>query len=130
MTDRLYMLDTDTASYWIKGVHRSVLETISSIPRDQICISVVTRAEILIGLKNMASTRPDYIVSRRFLRDVVTKAWDNDVADVYADIHDDLRRRGELFGERDVMIAAHAIALGATLVTNNTRHFARIAPPL
>lgn len=57
-------------------------------------------------------------------------AWDERAADIHADLRHRLRSAGQPIGEMDTMIAAHAIALDAVLVTNNVRHFARIAPPL
>ena len=57
-------------------------------------------------------------------------AWGSDAADCYADIRHRLTIRRQLIGDMDMMIAAHAIAAGAVLVSNNTRHFARVAPPL
>ena len=57
-------------------------------------------------------------------------AWDADAADWYAEIRHQLTTAGQPIGEMDMMIAAHALAIGAVLVTNNTRHFRRVAAPL
>lgn len=67
---------------------------------------------------------------RAFLRLVRVLPWDADAADHYAEIRHLLVSSGQPIGELDMMIAAHALALDAVLVTNNTRHFARIAAPL
>ena len=67
---------------------------------------------------------------RQFLKIVRVLAWDADAADYYADIRHQLSTTGRPIGEMDMMIAAHALAIGAVLVTNNTRHFDRIAAPL
>lgn len=56
--------------------------------------------------------------------------WENGAAEFYAEIRHQLVSAGKPIGELDMMIAAHALALGATLVTNNTRHYQRIAQPL
>jgi tRNA(fMet)-specific endonuclease VapC len=56
--------------------------------------------------------------------------WDAEAAGFYADIRHQLVTSGQQIGELDMMIAAHAIALGAVLVTNNTRHYGRIDAPL
>ncbi len=56
--------------------------------------------------------------------------WDSDAADSYAEIRHQLVTTGQSIGEMDMMIAAHALAAGAILVTNNTRHFERVAAPL
>jgi tRNA(fMet)-specific endonuclease VapC len=57
-------------------------------------------------------------------------ASDSDAADYCAEIRDQLVRSGQPIGELDMMIAAHSLAAGAALVTNNIRHYARIAQPL
>jgi tRNA(fMet)-specific endonuclease VapC len=57
-------------------------------------------------------------------------AWEREAAEYYADIRHHLTSTGQTIGEIDMMIAAHALALGATLVTNNVRHYARIQAPL
>jgi tRNA(fMet)-specific endonuclease VapC len=57
-------------------------------------------------------------------------AWDADAADVDADIRHQMTTTGQPIGEVDMTIAAHAVAIGAVLVTNYTKHFGRIAAPL
>jgi hypothetical protein len=79
--------------------------------------------------------RPQAVASissaaRQFLKIVRVLAWDADAADYYADIRHQLSTTGRPIDEMDMMIAAHALAIGAVLVTNNTRHFDRIAAPL
>jgi tRNA(fMet)-specific endonuclease VapC len=66
----------------------------------------------------------------QFFKIVRVLAWEADAADYYADIRHQLSPTGRLIGEMDMMIAAHALAIGAVLVTNNTRDFDRIAAPL
>jgi tRNA(fMet)-specific endonuclease VapC len=66
----------------------------------------------------------------QFFRIVRLLTWDADAADRYAEIRYQLTTSGQPIGEMDMMIAAHALSIGAVLVTNNTRHFARIAAPL
>ena len=57
-------------------------------------------------------------------------AWDAEAADLFAEIKFQLRSAGTPIGEMDMLIAAHAIAADATLVTNNTRHYQEIKMPL
>jgi tRNA(fMet)-specific endonuclease VapC len=130
VTAQLHMLDTDTASYVIRGRSPSVEARLAAIPPDRICISVITRAELLYGLKRLPTSHRLHIGVRQFLRIVRIPAWDADAADHYADIRHQLTGTGQKIGDPDMMIAAHALALGAVLVTNNIRHFQRITAPL
>jgi tRNA(fMet)-specific endonuclease VapC len=130
MTVPLHLLDTDTASFIIKGHPRAVSENLAALPPDRVCISAVTRAELMYGLKRLDPTHRLHVVVRQFFRIVRALVWGADAADWYADIRHQLTTTGRPIGELDMMIAAHALAAGAVLVTNNTRHFARLAPPL
>ncbi len=67
---------------------------------------------------------------RRFLAVIRTLPWDHAAADCYAEIQDRLTRAGTRIGDFDTLLAAHAIGAGATLVTNNTRHFDKVGAPL
>jgi tRNA(fMet)-specific endonuclease VapC len=130
MTLALHLLDTDTASFVIKGRSPGVEAKLAAIPPDRVCISAVTRAELMYGLKRLPSSHRLHIGVRQFFRIVRVLAWDADAADWYADIRHQLTTTGQPIGEMDMMIAAHAVSIGAVLVTNNTRHFARVAAPL
>jgi tRNA(fMet)-specific endonuclease VapC len=126
----LHMLDTDTASYIIKGRSRAVETRLAAIEPSMICLSVMTRAELLYGLKRLPTSHRLHLGIRQFLRIVRVLSWDSDAADYYAEIRHQLVSTGQSIGEMDMMIAAHALAAGAILVTNNTRHFSRIEAPL
>jgi len=124
------MLATDMASYAIKHRSPAVAARLAEMAPSLVCISMVTRAELLYGLKRLSSDHRMHLVVRQFLRIVRALPWDADAADHYADIRHQLVSTGQPIGEMDMMIAAHALAADAVLVTNNTRHFARIAAPL
>jgi tRNA(fMet)-specific endonuclease VapC len=130
MTTTLYLLDTDTASFIIKGHSPEVETRLAEVPPDCVCVSAVTRAELMYGLKRISPSHRLQVGVRTFLKIVQVLAWDADAADVYADIRHQLSSTGQPIGDMDMMIAAHAVAIGAVLVTNNTRHFGRIAAPL
>jgi len=126
----LYMLDTDICSYAIRGHSRHIEERLTDLPPEEVCISVITRAELLYGLKGLPETHRLQRSVQRFLRLARTLAWDADAAGFYADIRHQLVTSGQPIGELDMMIAAHSLAAGAILVTNNTRHYERIRQPL
>ena len=126
----LHMLDTDTASYIIKGRPAGVETKLAALEPSLVCVSVITRAELLYGLKRLPPAHRLHIGVRRFLRIVRVLSWDAEAADFYADIRHELVSTGQVIGELDMMIAAHSLAAAAVLVTNNTRHFERIPAPL
>lgn len=126
----LYLLDTDTASFIIKRRIPDVLERLAAVPPDRVAVSAVTRAEMMHGLKALPPEHRLQLGVRQFLKIVRVLAWDGEAADYYAEIRHQLAGAGRVIGEMDMMIAAHALAAGAVLVTNNVRHFERIALPL
>jgi tRNA(fMet)-specific endonuclease VapC len=126
----LHMLDTDTASYLIKGRSPAIEAKLASLIPSSVCISVITRAELQYGLKSLPTEHRLHLAVRQFLRIVRILPWDGDAADWYAQIRHQLVATGQPIGEMDMMIAAHALAAGAVLVTNNSRHFQRIDAPL
>lgn len=116
------MLDTDMASYLIKDRSPEVAARLAEIPPSMVCVSVMTRAELMYGLKRLPVGHRLQLGVRQFLRLVRVLAWDSDAADYYAEIRHQLVTSGQPIGELDMMIAAHSLSVGAVLVTNNTRH--------
>ena len=110
------MLDTDIASYIIKGRPASVEAKLSGIEPSRVCVSVVTGAELLYGLKQLPPNHRLHIGVRRFLRIVRVLPWDAEAADFYAEIRHRLAATGQLIGELDMIIAAHSLAATAVLV--------------
>ena len=122
-----FMLDTDTCSYIMKRSHPLVLKRLQSVPVSDVCMSVVTRAELLYGVEVSPRRAQDSAALAAFLPYVDAVALDEDAALHYAEIRADLKRRGVMIGANDLFIAAHARALGLTLVTNNTAEFERVS---
>jgi len=122
-----FMLDTDTCSYIMKRSHPLVLKRLQSVPVSDVCMSVVTRAELLYGVEVSPRRAQDAAALAAFLPYVDAVALDEDAALHYAEIRADLKRRGLMIGANDLFIAAHARALGLTLVTNNTAEFERVS---
>ncbi len=126
----LHMLDTDTASYLIKGKYPTIKAQLEALVPSMVCISVMTRAELQYGLKRLPADHRLHLAVRQFLKIVHVLPWDAESADWYAEIRHQLASTGQPIGELDMMIAAHALSAGAVLVTNNSRHYERIAAPL
>ena len=126
----LHMLDTDMASYAIKGRSRNIEDKLGTIAPSMVCLSVTTRAELMYGLKRLPPDHRLHIGVRHFLKIVRVLPWDAEAADYYADIRHQLVASGQPIGEMDMMIAAHSLSASAVLVTNNIRHYERINAPL
>jgi tRNA(fMet)-specific endonuclease VapC len=121
-----YMLDTDTCSYVIKRANDKLLKKLSRTAVQDVCVSVVTKAELLYGVELSRRRQNDAAAVDAFLRHVVVLDFPDDAAAYYAVIRAALKKRGTMIGANDLFIAAHARALGLTLVTNNVREFQRV----
>src|SRR4030095_444671 len=114
-----YMLDTDTCSYIMKRSHPIVIKRLRAVPVSDVCMSVITRAELLYGVEVSPKRTQDAAALAAFLPYVEAIDFGNDAALHYAEIRADLENRGALIGANDLFIAAHTRALGLPLVTNN-----------
>ena len=130
MTPFLLLIDTDIASYLIKGRYPSVDARFAEADASRMCISAVTQAELLYGLKALNPAHRLHLTVRLFLQDINILPWGAEAAHVHADIRYQLVSGVNAIGEMDMMIAAHAMSLGAVLVTNNVRHYSRLSPAL
>jgi tRNA(fMet)-specific endonuclease VapC len=112
------LLDTNTASFIIRGDPR-LLRHLQSHPVASIGISAITEAELLYGLarKPGATTLAAAVTS--FLKHVQVLSWDGAAAERYGTLRAGLEASGTPMGGMDTLIAAHALAIGATLVTND-----------
>jgi len=112
-----YLLDTNTASYVIKGTVPRVRERLLRVATSDVAISVVTEAELRFGMRRHPEATRVAVAVEQFLRFVDIRAWNSEAAHAYADIRASVEREGHPMGNLDLMIAAHAIALGTVLVT-------------
>ena len=121
-----FMLDTDTCSYIMKRSNPAVLKRLEAVPVSDVCMSVITKAELLYGVEVSPRRSQDAAALAAFLPYVEALDFADDAAPHYAEIRADLKRRGALIGANDLLIAAHARSLGLRLVTNNTTEFERV----
>jgi tRNA(fMet)-specific endonuclease VapC len=120
-----YLLDTNMASYVIKGNVPLVRERLVRLPMADVGISVVTEAELRFGVAKKPEASRLAPAVEQFLLRVEIVAWDSEAAKAYALIRATLERIGEPMGNLDMMIAAQALAHPATLVTHD-RVFSRV----
>lgn len=121
-----YMLDTDMCSYVMKRSSNTLLRRLRRVPPGEVCISVVTKAELLYGVELSPRKAQDAAALEAFLPHVDVLEFPEAAATHYAEIRADLKRSGRMIGSNDLLIAAHARGLGLTLVTNNVREFGRV----
>jgi len=119
---KTYMLDTDTVSFALKGVGNVGKRILRHKP-SHICISAITLAELRFGVERKASPKLEQLVAS-FVRGIHVAPFDDAAARQFGKVATSLV--GSPIGQLDALIAAHAIAIGAILVTNNTRHFERV----
>ena len=122
-----YMLDTDTCSYIMKRSNDAVLRRLSTLSVSDVCISVITKSELLFGVEISPRRRQDEAALNAFLHYGEVLDFPDHASQHYAQIRADLRRQGVMIGANDLFIAAHARSLGLTLVTKNTREFGRVS---
>jgi len=122
----IYMLDTDICIYIIKRKPPNVLKHLESIEPGQLSMSAITFAELMNGAKK--SQRVKANVSRLNALGEILEicSFDQQAAVAYGDVRSSLEKRGEVIGPHDLLIAAHALSLDRTLITNNEREFKRV----
>jgi tRNA(fMet)-specific endonuclease VapC len=120
-----YVLDTDTVNFALRGQGRVGARLLEHRP-SQLCISSIALAELRFGAETRRSPRLHRLIST-FVDSVEVVGFDQPAADRFAVVAASLARRGAPIGTLDTLMAAHALARGLTLVTNNTQHFSRVA---
>lgn len=118
MPQPFVLLDTNAASHAIAR-SKPELDRRLAESKSLICISCVTEAELLFGVARRPARTQLAANVRDFLRDIEKLAWDSAAAEVYALLRSKLELRGTPVGALDTMIAAHAIAVEATLITSD-----------
>lgn len=120
-----YLLDTNTASFIIKSNVPAVNRKLVRVPISQLFISSITEGELRYGVaKRPAATKLQQLVEEFLLR-ITVLPWDSDAAKQYGPLRAEFERLGQPIGYLDTLIGAHALAIGATLVTND-QAFSRI----
>ena len=120
------MLDTDTCAFLLRRSSDVLLQRIQAVPVVQQVMSVVTYAELLYGVQVSSTKKANQAAVDALAVHVAILDWPAIAGQNYAEIRADLKKKGALIGANDLLIAAHARSLGAVVVTNNTKDFARV----
>jgi tRNA(fMet)-specific endonuclease VapC len=118
------MLDTDMVSFALRGQGRVGERIVAHHPSD-LCVSAITVAELRFGATRRKSTKLHTLIDS-FIRTVAVMPFGERSAAEFGRIASALADRSSPIGELDTLIAAHAVTLRVTLVTNNAKHFNRV----
>lgn len=115
-----YLLDTNAVSYAIQGYSIPLRARMDATPTASMGLSVFTQAELLYGLARRPEAKKLRSAVEKFLRDLRVFSWDSAAATAYGDLRAAQERKGRPLSHEDLMIAAHALSLGLTLVTHDS----------
>ena len=116
----LFLLDTNTVSYIVHGRSASARATLLNLKNaDSACISAISEGEIRYGLARRPQATAFKAMMEKFVDSIRILPWGSEEAQAYGVLRASLQRTGKPLGSLDMQIAAHAIALNATLVTHD-----------
>ena len=125
MNDVRYLLDTNIVSDLLRYPDGRAAKRIAEVGPDAICVSIITAAELRYGCARKGSAKLLAHVEA-ILESVQVLAFDVPADAEYGGIRAKLEAAGKPIGPNDLLIAAHAYAAGAILVTDNTGDFSRV----
>ena len=120
-----YLLDTNICIYIINEQPVHVVQRLIQAGRESLAISTVTVAELAFGIAK-SKREGSRIKLENFLSQFPIVDWNQEAAWMYGHVRKALEAKGQRIGERDLLLACQALALDATMVTNNTREFERV----
>ncbi|MDD5332240.1 MAG: type II toxin-antitoxin system VapC family toxin [Rhodoferax sp.] len=124
-----YLLDTNIVSHFLRGASPALNRRILNSTPEQLAISTISAGELRYGLRRLPASRRSALLARQLdglFSAIPVQPLPADAAQHYGTARSQLAAAGTPIGGNDLWIAAHALALGMTLVTNNTREFARV----
>ncbi len=122
----IYMLDTDICIYIIKRKPGSVVNRLEKLKPGELAMSAITFAELVNGAKKSKYVEANMERLNDLGELIDVRPFDKQAALFYGSVRSSLEKRGEVIGGNDLLIAAHALSLNWTLVTNNEKEFRRV----
>ena len=120
------LLDTNVCIHLIRRRPQAVLHRFGDYGIGEVGVSSVTVAELRYGAEKSAKPEQNLEALGRFLLPLDVLAFGGEAAAAYGRVRAALEKAGTPIGPLDNLIAAHAVSMGVTLVTNNTREFGRV----
>ena len=121
-----YFLDTNICIYLIKRKPLSLIHKFTAYQIGDIGISSITAAELQFGVQKSQRSQQNQRALEQFFMPLTIAEFNVEASVVYGKIRAHLEQQGTPIGALDTLIAAHAMSLNATLITNNVREFARV----
>lgn len=120
-----YLLDTNMVIYVLKRRPIKVLEVFNK-NSSRMAISSITLSELMYGAEKSQQVDKNLEAVEEFVSHLEVLSYDAKASQHYGQIKAKLEKKGQIIGENDIHIAAHAISQGLTLVTNNLKEFKRV----
>jgi tRNA(fMet)-specific endonuclease VapC len=120
-----YLLDTNIVIYVLKRRPKEVLD-IFNANASRMAISSITLSELMYGAEKSLNTDKNLEAVEEFVSHLEVLPYDAKASQHYGQIKAALEKKGQIIGENDIHIAAHAISHGFILVSNNVREFKRV----
>jgi tRNA(fMet)-specific endonuclease VapC len=121
-----YVLDTSVCSDYFTARYPKVVARIQECSPDDLHLSVVVVAELRYGADHSVRRRANHARIDALIEEIETLDFDLAAAARYGRVRAQLEARGTPIGANDMLIAAHALSLGLTVVTDNTKEFKRV----
>ena len=122
-----YMLDTNAIIMAVRHLDWPISKKVKKHLGKDICISAITYGELEYGIQKSAYPARNRSAVMKILSGIPVISFDTAAAEHFGDIFAELEKKQQRIGDRDMLIAAHARAMGCVLVTNNTREFSRVS---
>lgn len=121
-----YLLDTNICIYIAKQKPISVLKKFEQLEVGEVGMSIITYGELLYGVQKSNHLKKSQSVLQELTSLIPPLPMPTNAAKYYGDIRGKLEKQGKPIGNNDLWIAAHALTLGLTLITNNVKEFSRV----
>lgn len=122
----MYFLDTNTCIYFLNGKYVFIKDMILSLPPNDIQIPSIVKAELLLGAYKSNKKIENLEKVEKFLEPFEVIPFMDLITYTYAEIRNDIEKKGEVIGPNDMLIASIVKFHDGILVTNNTKEFQRI----
>jgi len=119
----IFMLDTDICIYIIKRKPLRVLDRLKKAEISEITISSITLSELLFGVSKSSKPEQNLMALTQFVAPLDILPYGDEAAQYYGELRAHLEKQGTPIGSLDMLIAAHALSISGTLITNNENEF-------